>query len=1086
MPDTELSPIQRWFAAFEVATPALFGQGDHEPEAEREVQLSRPWKEEAAVAAWCYYLSRITGERTVYIGLQKTGDPSPRAVAITVDMTLTTDKYLEDVSDQLGSQSADDVAIRKELHITSSTKLYESTLRYESDQSVMLSVRGMQKQEHLNAVGSTVDGLVHALSESRDLRGIPIMDEDEREKILGFGIPPSVDYPELPVHKLFEIQADRRSEHAALLFSGKSISYESLNRRANQLAHYLMDHDVVPGDRVAIFMNRGVEAVIAILGVLKAGAVYVPLDMEFPRERLLQMLEDARPALLINQDDGQAAGWGLECPLVSFDALENDRATYSDENPNLDISPDASAYIMFTSGSTGRPKGVEVVHRGIVRLLFSAGYVPLSEDTVLLHMAAVSFDAATFELWGALLHGGSCVISASRVPTLEEITSLLKDNAVNTCWMTASIFNLVVSQIPDALSGVKYLLTGGEVLSQTHVELTLEQLPDLVLINAYGPTENTTFSTTYTIDPELFQKNLPVPIGSPIGNSTCYILDQDQCPVPIGVPGELYVGGDGLAKGYINQPDLTAARFVPDPFRDGEQNRMYKTGDLGYWGDDGLTHFIGRIDQQIKIRGFRIELQDIISALTQCPGIIRAEVETHEDELHGKWIAAYFEVQDPEAFEVLKAEQFVRKKLPQYMVPSAFVIMDEWPHTPSGKLDRKALPKPDFQTHAQSKTHVPPGTPSEKELARLWARTLEISDPGIDDDFFESGGNSIRGVHLFHLIQQQTGKDLPLALLTQNPTIRSLALLIDDKTESYSVKGCRALQVIQEGSAHQDPIVMIHGGAGNVVIFRDLARNLGPEQPLYAFQWPGWDGASCPGSIPELASIYKDELLQFMPRRSYRLGGHCIGGLISMELSHQLKSEGISVDGPLLVSDCPNLFASDYLPKEPELDADSYSSFMELSNTLKSMTINPEKWIGPEGARPLSGWVAKIKSHPAILRTVRTLRMASDILRIRRCLFSGNKVPVEARPFYASHSLVSAARRYRPTPYSGPVLYFRSACMQGSQMNLQGWWNDPFMGFREVCSGSFQGVVVGGGHNDVLKEAVVAERYQAFDAKDAM
>jgi len=884
-----------------------------------------------------------------------------------------------------------------------------------------------------------------------------------------FWNPAPAPYPARPVQRIFEATAGRSPDAVALVCGTQNISYRELNARANRLARYLVRSGLGPGNGVAILMDRGVEQVVALLAILKAGGVYIPLDPGFPAARVEQMLEDARPAKVLCFDAVPEWVGAPEADTLCLAMAECEMAALSDENLNIDRGLDDSAYIMYTSGSTGRPKGVEVVHRGIVRLLFGADYVPLDSSTVVLHIAASSFDASTFEIWAPLLHGGTCVLCPERIPTLETMGSLIAEHRVNTIFITSALFNLVVDEAPEILLPVRYLLTGGEVLSCRHMEKALQLLPGARLVNVYGPTENTTFSTSYAIDRATFDPEVPTPIGRPIANSTCYILDDSLHPVAVGMEGELYVGGDGVAKGYAGQPELTRQSFLSDPFRSGPSARMYRTGDMARWNRDGFIEFIGRKDRQIKLRGFRIELQDIDSALQRFPEAGQVVTEIYEDDGTGKWLAAFIKTDVPEDFPVDALEKFAREVLPDYMLPAVFVPVRDLPLASTGKLDRKALPKPELKT--RSRRHAPPESNVQRQLAEIWSRLLKLDNPGIDDDFFDLGGDSLLGVRLMHEISRRFGRDLPLAMLMQYPTVRGLAEMVEGQERLPELFGFRALQMVQRGNDEKPPLFMIHGGAGNVVVFRKFARNLGEEQPVYAFQWPGWDGSPAPRGIVALAAAYKDELIRFRRADAYRLGGHCIGGLIAIELARQLRKDGIGIEGPLVVSDCPNLASKHFWKQEPESTPQSRQAFSSMTRELVRLGGNADS----SELKPVHGVAGLLRRMPVAVSLVRWTKLVPSILKIRMALLLGRKVPVNLRQTHSSISLLSAARHHSYHPYDVDVIYFRSDCTMGRSFGLSGWWDDPFLGFPALCGGRFSGHVLGGEHNELLDKPEVAD-----------
>ncbi len=1069
---------------FEEATPLAFGYGDGVGSTDWEIRTDDLTGVTELLACWALLLSRCSGQSRISVGFQQVDDTEVRPLLLDVDERQSVGNYLVSINQQVRSQQMSEAEVRTCLGLDVGIPLFNSVV-FASSQ-VDKGVRGLggYSGETLDRVSDHLHRLCKALSATETMvETIQHLADEEWEQVIRLWNPPPTPYPESTVQSLFEAQVSSRPDSIALIYGAARVTYAELNRQSNRLAHHLINAGVRPGQGVATFLERGIPQMVSTLAILKAGGAYIPLDVEFPAERIEQMLEDAQPPLVLTQSgEARKLSKSSGAKRICLDEIETELESCPATNPAVECSTDALAYIMYTSGSTGRPKGVEVVHRGIIRLLFGVDYVPFGSDTVMLHMAAASFDASTLEIWGPLLHGGICVLSPSRVPTLETVGQLLEEHQVNIFWMTAALFNLAVSAAPEILRPVKYLLAGGEALSPLHVEMALRELPQVQLINGYGPTENTTFSTTYAFDRNTFDPAKPIPIGRAIGNSTCYILDRFLRPVAPGVPGELYVGGAGVARGYAGRPDLTAERFLDDPFSARPGARMYKTGDVVYWNPGGQIEFIGRVDNQIKLRGFRIELQDIDLALGTFPGVEQAVTAVYEDEGRGKWLAAFVKVEDPEQFPVDELKDFAYGKLPDYMVPAAFVPVREWQYTPSGKLDRKALPRPQPSTSVEDR-YAPPETDTQKTLATLWQGLLNLSRVGIDDDFFELGGDSLCSVHLFHEINQRFGCELPLSTLTQQPTIRGLASVLDGDSVELHLAGFRCLQLIQAGDPDVPPLFMIHGGAGNVLVFHEFARNLGARQPVYAFQWSGWDGDRGHESIAAMASAYKEELLRFRRMDEYRIGGHCIGGLIAIELARLLRQDGIGIDGPLIVGDCPNLKASSYCLAEPEQSVVSRDAFTEMVNSLEKQHVGWGAWM-PSAMECEAGLKSWLKRSALAVSVVHWLRYQPTLIGLRVAVLLGKKVPVDKRPFYSSRTLVLAAKRHQAERYTGDIVYFRSTCVFGRQLGLQGWWNDPFMGFGELCGGRFDGHVVGGGHNDVLKLAEVADMVNAAFSTD--
>ena len=572
-----------------------------------------------------------------------------------------------------------------------------------------------------------------------------------------------------PVHRLFEAQVDRGPDRVALVFDGGSLTYRELDARANRIANALRGRRVARGDRVALLLPRTPDAVATVLAILKCGAAYLPLEPSYPEDRLAFMMTDAEVRVLVT-----ARGLERRVPSMS-DPLLVDEGSHLAEDASRPSVPSASgdvAYVMYTSGSTGTPKGVEIVHRAIERLVCDVRYVELTEDHTILHAAPLSFDASTFELWGALLSGGRVALYPEPVPTAAGLRGAIERFGVTTMWLTSALFNAVVDDDPGALSGLRQLLVGGEALSVPHVRRALTALPETVLINGYGPTETTTFATTYRIPRELSDAATSVPIGYPIRDTRVYVLDAQMLRSPVGTMGELYIGGEGLARGYLKRPELTASRFVADPFIPGA--RLYRTGDLVRMQDDGRIDYVGRADSQVKIRGFRIELGEIEIALGALPSVRSSAVLARADATGEKRLVAYV-VAAGERPSVMALREHLAARLPDYMVPATFVFLAALPVTTNGKLDVGALPEPQMTRPELAEAYVAPRTPREKLLAEVWARGLGIDRVGVRDNFFDLGGSSLLAVRLSAALRREHAFDLPVLRLFEHPTVAELA-----------------------------------------------------------------------------------------------------------------------------------------------------------------------------------------------------------------------------------------------------------------------------------------------------------------------
>jgi len=609
---------------------------------------------------------------------------------------------------------------------------------------------------------------------------LPLLTEAERNQLLVEWNDTAIEYPkDKCIHQLFEEQVEKTPDAIAVVFEQEQLTYQQLNAKANQLAHYLQSLGVKPETLVGICIERSVEMVIGLLGILKAGGAYLPLDPSYPAERLSYMFKDAsvsvlltKKSLVVSLPEHQAQVFCLDRDWEIIDSL-------SQQNLDSGVKAENFAYVMYTSGSTGQPKGVSIIHQGVVRLVKQTNYVELTSSQVFLQLAPFSFDASTFETWGCLLNGSRLVVMSPGTPSLETIGKIIEKNQVTTLWLTAALFQLMVDEQQERLKSVTQLLAGGDVLPLSHVEKVMAYLPDCQLINGYGPTENTTFTCCYQVQ-QKSEQQISVPIGRPISNTQVYILDANLQPVPIGIPGELHIGGDGLARDYLNRPELTKEKFIPNPFDN--NSKLYKTGDLARYLPDGNIEFIGRIDNQVKLRGFRIELGEIESALSTHPQVRQTVVICREDIPGNKQLVAYLLTSEPE-LNSTELRPYLQSKLPEYMVPSAFVLLDNLPLTPNGKIDRKALPAPDINL-TRSHEYVPPQTETEKHIATVLQEVLQLEKVSIYDNFFELGANSLMLVKIHSNLQEILSIELPLVDMFTYPNIKALSQHLSKKIET--------------------------------------------------------------------------------------------------------------------------------------------------------------------------------------------------------------------------------------------------------------------------------------------------------------
>jgi amino acid adenylation domain-containing protein len=621
--------------------------------------------------------------------------------------------------------------------------------------------------------------------------GLPILTDAEERQLLTEWNDTKRDYPEDKcLHQLFEEQAARTPDAIAVVFEDRRLTYRELDSRANQLAHYLRNRGVGAGSLVGICVERSLNLVIGLLGILKAGGAYVPLDPTHPGDRLAFMLEDVQAKVLLTQRKhfGQLAGPNIQNPKALLRKLERSKIQNrtvvcldgdwnlvdreSKGKPVNYSTADDLAYVIFTSGSTGKPKAVQISHRAVVNFLNSMRQQPgLTEQDTLLSITTLSFDIAALEIYLPLAAGGHVVLASRE--TASDGTLLMEKLAQSGATLmqaTPATWRLLLESGWQGDKRLK-MLCGGEALPR---ELAAQLLnKGSGLWNLYGPTETTIWSALYQVD----SPDKPPPVGRPIANTQIYILDSNLRPVPIGVPGELYIGGDGLARGYLNHSDLTAEKFVPNPFSDSPGKRLYRTGDLARYLSDGNIEFLGRIDHQVKVRGYRIELGEIEAVLRGHPQVSEAIV-LPEDGPAGKRLVAYL-VSIQDRVEVGELRTFLKAKLPDYMVPSTFAFLDSLPLTPSGKIDRQALPKPGQSRPEVESAFVTPRTPTEELLARIWAEVLNLEKVGIHDNFFELGGHSLLAMQVISRQREAFRVELPLRSVFERPTIAGLAERID-------------------------------------------------------------------------------------------------------------------------------------------------------------------------------------------------------------------------------------------------------------------------------------------------------------------
>ncbi len=887
----------------------------------------------------------------------------------------------------------------------------------------------------LSHLGVLLEGIVED-PDSRVSR-LPLMSEQERQQVLEEWNQTEAPYPkEKTVSELFGEQVERAPEAVAVEMEGKGLTYGQLNERANRLARHLQGRGVGPEVLVGLCVERSVEMVVGLLGILKAGGAYLPLDPGYPRQRLGLMVEDAEPKLVLTHRGlGERLPEGVEQIRLDTDWKEIEK--HSSENPPNPATPDNLVYVIYTSGSTGKPKGVRIPHRGVVRLVRGTDYARFRPEEVFLQFAPISFDASTFEIWGALANGARLVLMPPGIASIGELGGAIESRGVTTLWLTAGLFHQLVETQIERLRGVRQLLAGGDVLSVSHVEKVLRELPDCRLINGYGPTEGTTFSCCHTISRDTSLGG-SVPIGRPIANTRVFILDRHRQPVPIGVAGELHIGGDGLARDYLRAPELTAEKFVPDPYG-ATGDRLYRSGDRARYREDGTIEFLGRLDDQVKVRGFRVEPGEIEAALLKCPSVREAAVARREDQAGGTLLVAYVvaDASGAESASTLRAD--LKRVLPEFMIPSSFVFLESLPLTRNGKVDRAALPSPGLERPGLEREVVAPRNAMEARLVEIWEKVLNVHPVGVADNFFDLGGHSLLATRLFSEIERDLGRSFALSTIFQAQTIAELAEILGGR--ECGRRGS-SLVAIQPGGS-RPPFFCVHAVWGNVFHYRELARRLGRDQPVYGLQARGLDGKSPPCETVEgMAANYIEELRALQPEGPYLLGGHSFGGLVAYEMTRQLHARGQRVS--LLA-----LFDTSSFPLKP-----GRTPFEFVRGRARFHVANLRRIPFRQRAAYLlrRGRALAVMANRSFLRTYE--RIFKPVRAARRSVYEANR---------------RAASRYVPGPYAGRVTLLFAA-ERWRRLNDGRLPADRELGWGRLCGEGVDVREVPGDHASMLED----------------
>lgn len=691
--------------------------------------------------------------------------------------------------------------------------------------------------------------------------------------------------PEKTIGQLITEQALKFPNKVAIKFGDDSITYQVLNKKANQLANFLIANDINIGDKVALATARSIEMVVSILGILRSGGIYIPFDPNFPIERLTFMLADAGNKMLITSKKYEQHFQQTTSKLF-IDDIWAQLDSYPADAPDVTLKSDDLAYILYTSGSTGKPKGVLIQHNSLINLLSSMQKAPgLTPDDTWLAIATISFDISVLELLLPVVTGATLIVADSETAKDGRMMlNIIRDHNVTVMQATPYTWRMMLASGWDEKLPLK-VITGGEALPQDLADKLLERCGSLH--NYYGPTETSVYSTGKQILPgdEL------ITIGKPIDNTQVYILNDELKIVPNGQEGEICIGGAGVGRGYLNRPELTAEKFIDNIYSLENGDKVYRTGDLGKILDNGEIQYLGRIDRQVKLRGYRIETEEVEYNLIKQPGIHNAVVTVYEDKPGDQRLIAYVVATHEDAKrDTHKWIEVLKSKLPEYMVPTDYIPLAAMPMTPNGKIDRKQLPKPIF--HHNDIAYTAPATASEKMIADIWSKYLDVESPSIHDNFFAAGGHSLIAVQIMTAIGKITGKLIPIATLFQYPTIHKLAQILQAGDEESTWRSLVAIKP----SGSKPPVYIVHGEGLNVLIFNNIAMNVDPEQPVYGIQSRGLNGKDeVPDTIEDLAKLYNDEILEQNPVGPYAIAGYSFGGYVGIEMARQLQAQGKEV-----------------------------------------------------------------------------------------------------------------------------------------------------------------------------------------------
>jgi amino acid adenylation domain-containing protein len=893
---------------------------------------------------------------------------------------------------------------------------------------------------------------------------LPLLTPPERRQLLVDWNNTARNFPrEETIHRLVQLQADRTPGAVAVEGPAGRLTYGELEGLANQLARRLQRLGVGPDAPVAVCLERSPEMIVAWLAVLKAGGAYVPIDPDYPAERRDFMLADTEATVVVTSSKQrklfEGPGRTTRAVLLCVDSDWAEIAGEDTRPPTSQATAQHLAYLCYTSGSTGQPKGVCVPHRAVLRLLLGADYFHLEPGEAVAQMSSASFDAATFEVWGALFFGARLVI----VPTAvllspRELAATLERERISTLFVTTGAFNTLSREQPGIFRTAKVVLTGGEAASPPCFAEVLRHGAPGRLLNVYGPTECTTFATSQLVK-EVAPGATNIPIGRPISNTTAYVLDERRQLVPVGVPGELYLGGDGVARGYHRRPELTAEKFVADPFTHRPAARLYRTGDVVRWLPDGTLEFLGRVDNQVKLRGYRIELGEVEAAILRHEGVREVAAIVQRDGGDAR-LVAHVVGKTGWTLDGAKLREALQASLPAFMVPAAVLVHDRLPLTRSGKVDRVALPQEPVTAAPRPAADGEPRTHLERELLPLFRQILRNPSVGIHDGFFEFGGHSLLAVRLVAQIERTLSRPVPVTAIFHAQTVAKLAAWLDSARRSDPGDAFLTLQ----SHGTRPPLFLVHGvGGGMIWGYANLARRLGTDQPVYVLRSRGLEGQNEPATIAGLAASYVAAVREFQPEGPYHLGGYCFGGNVAYEMAVQLRQQGQQVKLLALMNSSPPNSAYDHIEWTP----------LGLARFVANLRHVVPHVLGWDAERRRQFFKWKLRTWQRRLTRAFGRMTGSPTLDVESMVDISQYSEVERR-VWSAH--VNALMAHQHSRYDGPVTLFRSRahCAVSSC--------DYHFGWNEYAPGAVRVVIVPGAHESILEEPHVESLAGEFAA----